>query len=76
MRKSDWEELGWDVGNEHEGCFSITRSSDVTCTRCGEPGPWTLRMLPNQELAYRDYAVCRCGELAHVNMVWPGIARP
>ena len=76
MKKSDWEELGWDVDDENEGCFSITRNSNVSCIRCGEPGPWKLRMLPNRELAYRDYAVCRCGELVHVNTVWPGIDRP
>ena len=76
MEKSDWEELGWTVGDEHEGCYSITHGSDVLCSRCGEPGPWMLRMLPNLELAHRDHAVCRCGELMHINAVWPGITRP
>ena len=76
MDKGEWTALGWTVGEDGSGGFSIGRDSEAACNRCGRPGPWTLRGLPNGELAHRDYAVCRCGEMRHAEAVWPGAPRP
>ena len=74
--KSRWESMGWSTQDYSVGGYSITRYSSYMCGRCGHAGPWLLRALPNEELAHRDYAVCRCGELVHAETVWPGSARP
>ena len=74
--KSEWEGLGWTTRDDNVKGFNITRDSEVTCDKCGDAGPWTLRVLPNGEMAHRDHAVCRCGELMHASSVWPGAARP
>lgn len=72
----DWNTAGWTTAEDGTGGFSISRDSETVCGRCGQPGPWSLRSLPNGELAHRDYAVCRCGELLHAEAVWPGTPRP
>lgn len=74
--RADWDNLGWSTEDDGAGGFIITRDTDVLCKRCEIAGPWNLRSLSNGELAHRDYAVCRCGELSHVDSVWPGAPRP
>ena len=74
--KAEWNSLGWTTKDDSVKGFSITRDSDMICNRCGQAGPWMLRALSGGELAHRDYAVCRCGELVHVSAVWPGAQRP
>lgn len=74
--KSEWDSMGWTTKDDTVNGFSITRDSDFVCGRCRQPGPWTLRALPNGELAHRDYAVCRCGELLRITTVWPDVPRP
>ena len=76
MDTGEWTALGWTVRADGTDSFAVSRDSDVVCRRCGQPGPWTLRVLPNGELAHRDYAVCRCGEMLHTEVVWPGSPRP
>lgn len=76
MDISKWTAQGWTVGEDGSGGFSVGRDSKEVCSRCGQPGPWTLRALPNGELAHRDYAVCRCGEMRHAEAVWPSAPRP
>lgn len=72
-----WTALGWTATPDgNPDTFSLGRESELVCARCSEPGPWTLRLLPNGELAHRDYAVCRCGELRYVADVWPGAQMP
>lgn len=72
----EWRAAEWDAAEDGANGFSLGRGSDTVCGRCGQPGPWTLRLLPNGELAHRDYAVCRCGELLHVEAVWPDAPMP
>lgn len=74
--KAEWSSLGWTAKDDNVKGFSITRDSDMICGRCGQAGPWMLRALPDGELAHRDYAVCRCGEMVHVSAVWPDAPRP
>ena len=76
MDTGEWTALGWTVQVDGSGGFSVGRNSDAVCNRCGQSGPWTLRALLNGELAHRDYAVCRCGEVRHIEAVWPGVPRP
>lgn len=76
MNIEQWTEMGWDATEDGSGGYSVGRKSDVRCSRCGKPGPWTLRVLPNGEMAHRDYAVCRCGEIRHAAAVWPDVRRP
>ncbi|MCE2508883.1 MAG: hypothetical protein J4G04_06260 [Nitrosopumilaceae archaeon] len=72
----DWNMAGWTTAEDGAGGFSISRDSKTVCARCGQPGPWSLRSLVNGELAHRDYAVCRCGEMLHAEFVWPDAPRP
>lgn len=73
----EWTALGWTAAPDGSpDSFSLGRESRLACSRCGMAGPWTLRLLPNGELAHRDYAVCRCGELGHAADVWPDAQRP
>lgn len=74
--KAEWSSLGRTTKDDSVKGFSITRDSDMVCSRCGQAGPWMLRALPGGDLAHRDYAVCRCGELVHVSAVWPDAPGP
>lgn len=75
-KKSDWEVLGWSTGDDASGGFTVSRDSSAICERCTLSGPWNLRILANGEMAYRDYAVCRCGELNHIDNIWPDAPKP
>lgn len=76
MNIKEWTDMGWDASEDGAKGYSVGHKSDVRCTRCGESGPWTLRVLSNGVLAHRDYAVCRCGEIQHIDAIWPNIAKP
>lgn len=74
---NEWTALGWTAKSEGlEDTYSLGRESGLVCDRCGLAGPWTLRLLPDGELAHRNHAVCRCGELRRIESVWPGAPMP